>query len=145
MINITEISIKPCDKNRKTYRFLSKYLNTFNYNEYINNKNLYQVCGFHKKVLVSVRVFIIKNAKAHLNYSCVKKCFRNKGINELMFYEIESICKKVGVTLITVNCRQSNKASIKSLINCKFNINNNYKLVYKDNENKVSMFKIINK
>lgn len=134
------ITICACEKSEKTYNFVSDYLSLMPYEDYINNDNLYQVCCYKNDLLIGVRIFRMKEGKIHLNYSAVKKEFRNRGVNKMMFDKIKEIAIENNVSLITSNVRESNISSIKSLLSCGFKINDRVNLYYPDGERKIPFF-----
>jgi len=142
-LKFNDIYIEMTEKSRETYEFISKYLNVMNFDDYMNNDNLYQVVAYKEGEIVGVRIFKMKDDKIHLNYSAVIPSERNKELNKKMFDEIEKIGIKNNVSLITSNVRESNKPSLKSLLKSGFTINKNYELYYPDGEKKIPLFKKI--
>ncbi len=138
--SIENIIITECEKSKDSYDFVSKYLNIFDYDSYINNENLYQVCAFDNDKLIGVSIFRMKDSKIHLNYSAVDESYRNKGINKKMKIKIIEIGKENNCTLITSNVRQSNIASIKSQQALGFKINDRVDLKYPDGEKKIPLY-----
>lgn len=130
-----------CPKSKETYDFVASEFKIFPYENYISNENLYQVCCYSDDKLVGVRIFLMKEGKIHLNYTVVSESYRNKGINREMFDIIFDIASKNDISIITSNVRESNKASMKSLLASGFEVNDNVELFYPDGEKKIPFFK----
>jgi ribosomal protein S18 acetylase RimI-like enzyme len=138
------ILVKLVDKNKSVYDFISRYLKVIPFDDYINNKNLYQIGILKNNDLIGIRVFKMIDHKIHLNYSVVIEHERNKGINKEMFKAIEEIAIKNNITIITSNVRKSNTYSLKSLLSSGFSVNEKSKLFYPDGEEKIALFKKLN-
>ena len=139
--SLKNIEVVRCQKNEDSYHFLEKHLkNIISKNDYINNENLFQVCGYDGGKLISVRCFKMKDNKIHLNYSAVDENYRKFGINQRMFNLIKQIAQKNDIHLITVNVRGSNKDSLNSLLKSGFQINNSVDLKYPDGEKKIPLY-----
>ncbi len=141
ILNGNSISVEPEEKSEETYEFIKNYLDVIDFNDYVNNPNLYQVVARKGGDIIGVRVFRMKDGKLHLNYTAVSPLERNLGVNKLMLGEIEKIAKNNGVQVITSNVRESNLSSLNSLLNSGFQINKNYELYYPDGERKLPLFK----
>ncbi len=133
-----------CDKSQETYDFISKYLDTISYADYIENSNLFQVCCYDSTKLVGLRVFRMKDNKIHLNYTAIEPEYRSLGINQMMLDKIVEVAKQESVVLITSNVRQSNTKSIESLLSSGFSINDKVDMTYPDGEKKIPMYYKIN-
>lgn len=145
-LNISDVSdsdilIKREEKTKETYDFIKQYLDVIEFDNYINNNNLYQVVARYNNLIIGIRIFKMSDGKIHLNYSAVIPEFRNKGLNKKMFNVIEKIGISNEVSVITSNVRESNIKSLKSLLGSGFQINKNYDLKYPDGEKKIPLFK----
>lgn len=139
--NSNDLSVKICDKSKEIYEFISKYLHVMDFDSYINNENLYNVCVYDNNILIATDIFRMKDGKIHLNYSAVDEKYRNKGINKMMKYFIIDFAKKNNCTVITANVRESNIASINSFLSTGFTMNTKYDdLKYPDGEKKIPFF-----
>ena len=138
--SVNNIKIVECDKSRESYDFVAKYLEILDYDAYINNENLYQICAYDDNKLVGVSIFRMKDGKIHMNYSSVDDAYRNMGINKKMKLKIIEIGKENGCTVITSNVRQSNLASLKSQQSVGFKINDRADLTYPDGEKKLPLY-----
>jgi ribosomal protein S18 acetylase RimI-like enzyme len=136
----SNISYKFCDKSKESYEFISKYLDVIDYDSYISNDNLYQICGHENDELISISIFKLLDGKAHINYSAVKDEYRNKGISKEMRNKIIDFLKKNNCKLVTSNVKKSNINSIKSLLSTGFKINDRVKRFYPDGEEKIAMY-----
>lgn len=141
VVSDSDILIKQEEKTKETYDFIKKYLDVIEFDNYINNNNLYQVVVRYNNLIIGIRIFRMSDGKIHLNYSAVIPKFRNKGLNKKMFNEIEKIGISNNVNIITSNVRESNIKSLKSLLGSGFQINKNYDLKYPDGEKKIPLFK----
>ena len=139
--SIENIKCSLCDKSKETYDFVSSEFEILPYDKYISNDNLYQVCCYVDNKLVGVRIFLMKEGKIHLNYTVVSSSYRNLGINRKMFDVIFDVANKNNVSIVTSNVRESNKASIKSLLASGFELNDRVELFYPDGEKKLPFFK----
>jgi ribosomal protein S18 acetylase RimI-like enzyme len=134
------IEIVQCDKSRESYDFVAKQLDILDYDAYINNENLYQICAYDNDKLVGVSIFRMKDGKIHMNYSSVDESYRNQGINKKMKLKIIEIGKENGCTVITSNVRQSNLSSLKSQQAVGFKVNDRVDLTYPDGEKKLPLY-----
>jgi ribosomal protein S18 acetylase RimI-like enzyme len=134
------IEIVQCDKSRESYDFVAKQLDILDYDAYINNENLYQICAYDNDKLVGVSIFRMKDGKIHMNYSSVDESYRNQGINKKMKLKIIEIGKENGCTVITSNVRQSNVSSLKSQQGVGFKVNDRVDLTYPDGEKKLPLY-----
>ena len=134
------IEIVQCDKSRESYDFVAKQLDILDYDVYINNENLYQICAYDNDKLVGVSIFRMKDGKIHMNYSSVDESYRNQGINKKMKLKIIEIGKENGCTVITSNVRQSNLSSLKSQQAVGFKVNDRVDLTYPDGEKKLPLY-----
>ena len=134
------INITTCDKSREIYDFVSKYLDIISYDSYITNENLYQVCGYNGDKLVAASIFRMKDGKIHMNYSAVDEAWRRQGLNTKLKNKIIAIGKKNNCNTITVNVRESNIASLNSLLSVGFKINDRVSLFYPDGEKKIPLY-----
>lgn len=135
-----DIKITPCEKSKKTYEFISKYLDTIDIESYMNNEHLYQICAYSNDELIGISIYRMKDNKIHMNYSAVKEEFRNKGLNKKMKMEIIKIGKENNCDVITANVRESNIPSLTSLLNIGFEINKNVDIKYPDGEKKIPVY-----
>lgn len=139
--SLKDINIIQSPKTDDSYHFLESHLKSIiSKEDYINNESLLQVCAFFDKKLVGVRCFRMKDGKIHLNYSAVDVDYRKTGINQGMFNTIRNIAEKNDIQLITVNVRESNVNSLKSLLKSGFQINTNAELKYPDGEKKIALY-----
>jgi ribosomal protein S18 acetylase RimI-like enzyme len=134
------IEIVQCDKSRESYDFVVKHLDILDFDAYINNENLYQICAYDNDKLVGVSIFRMKDSKIHMNYSSVDESYRNQGINKKMKLKIIEIGKENGCTVITSNVRQSNVSSLKSQQGVGFKVNDRVDLTYPDGEKKLPLY-----
>jgi ribosomal protein S18 acetylase RimI-like enzyme len=134
------IEIVQCDKSRESYDFVAKNLDILDYDAYINNENLYQICAYDNDKLVGVSIFRMKDGKIHMNYSSVDEAYRNQGINKKMKLKIIEIGRENGCTVITSNVRQSNLSSLKSQQAVGFKVNDRVDLTYPDGEKKLPLY-----
>ena len=134
------IEIVQCDKSRESYDFVAKYLDILDFDSYINNENLYQICAYDNDKLVGVSIFRMKDGKIHMNYSSVDETYRNQGINKKMKLKIIEIGRENGCTVITSNVRQSNISSLKSQQGVGFKVNDRVDLTYPDGEKKLPLY-----
>lgn len=139
-ITLPDLKIVSCDKSKESYNFVSKHLDMIDYESYINNENLYQICVYDKDKLVGVSIFRMKDGKIHMNYSSVDVDYRNKGINKKMKMKIIDIGRKNDCSIITSNVRASNLASLKSQLDVGFQINDKVDLTYPDGEKKLPLY-----
>jgi len=138
--SIDNIKVVECDKSKETYDFVAKYLDILDFDVYINNENLYQVCVYDGDKLIGVSIFRMKDGKIHMNYGVVDPEYRNQGINKKMKLRIIEIGRENGCTVITSNVRQSNIASLKSQQSLGFKINDRVDLSYPDGEKKLPLY-----
>lgn len=136
----THYYVKQCLKSKESYDFVSRYLDIIDYESYINNDNLYQICAYYNNTLISVSIFRMKDGKIHLNYSAVDDNYRKMGINKSIKEEIIEFGKRNGCSIITANVRSSNVSSKKSLLSVGFKINDSVKRYYPDGEEKISLY-----
>ena len=94
------IEIVQCDKSRESYDFVAKHLDILDFDSYINNENLYQICAYDNDKLVGVSIFRMKDGKIHMNYSSVDETYRNQGINKKMKLKIMRLVEN-GCPVIT--------------------------------------------
>ena len=139
--SVENIKYSLCDKSKETYDFVASEFEILPYDKYISNDNLYQVCCYIDNKLIGVRIFLMKNSKIHLNYTVVSGSYRNIGINRKMFDVVFDVANKNNISVITSNVRESNKASIKSLLASGFELNDRVELFYPDGEKKLPFFK----
>ena len=134
------IEIVQCDKSRESYDFVAKHWDILDFDSYINNENLYQICAYDNDKLVGVSIFRMKDGKIHMNYSSVDETYRNQGINKKMKLKIIEIGRENGCTVITSNVRQSNLSSLKSQQVVGFKVNDRVDLTYTDGEKKLPLY-----
>jgi ribosomal protein S18 acetylase RimI-like enzyme len=134
------ISIIECEKSRESYDFVSQYLDLIDFESYIKNENLHQVCAYTGKELVAVCIFRMKDGKIHMNYSAVDVTFRRQGINKKLKNKVIQIGKDNGCHIITANVRESNKTSLNSLLSVGFKVNDRVNLTYPDGEKKIPLY-----
>jgi len=138
--NEVNIKIVECKKSKKSYDFVEKYLDIIDYESYINNENLYQICAYDNEKLIGVSIFKMKDRKIHMNYSSVDELYRNKGINKKMKLKIIEIGRRNECIIITSNVRQSNIPSLRSQQSIGFKINDRVDLTYPDGEKKIPLY-----
>ena len=126
--------------SRESYDFVAKHLDILDFDSYINNENLYQICAYDNDKLVGVSIFRMKDGKIHMNYSSVDETYRNQGINKKMKLKIIEIGRENGCTVITSNVRQSNLSSLKSQQVVGFKVNDRVDLTYPDGEKKLPLY-----
>lgn len=136
-----DIIIELEEKTKETYDFIKKFLDVIAFDNYMSNKNLYQVVVRYNNSIIGIRIFRMADGKIHLNYSAVDPEFRNRGLNKKMLNEIEKIAISNGINIMTSNVRESNISSLRSLLGSGFQINKNYDLKYPDGEKKIPLFK----
>lgn len=136
----SNIVIRNCEKSLITYEFMSKYLDIIDYDAYINNDNLYQVAAYDNYEIIGLSIYRMKDGKIHMNYSAISPDYRNKGINKLLKLKIIEIGKSNNCSIITVNVRESNIQSLRSLQSSGFVINTSVDLYYPDGEKKLPLF-----
>jgi ribosomal protein S18 acetylase RimI-like enzyme len=138
--SFNNIQITECNKSIEGYNFVAKYLDILDFDSYINNENLYQICAYYGTNIVGVSIFKMKDGKIHMNYSSVDPDYRNKGINKEMKLKIIEIGRENGCTIITSNVRQSNISSLKSQKGVGFKVNDRVNLTYPDGEKKLPLY-----
>jgi ribosomal protein S18 acetylase RimI-like enzyme len=143
--SFNNIEIVECEKSRESYDFVSNYLDIIDFESYINNQNLYQVCAYENNILIGVSIFKMYDGKIHMNYGVVDANYRNVGINKKMKLKIIEIGKENNCSLITANVRESNIPSLRSLESVGFEINNKVDLRYPDGEKKIPLYLYLNK
>lgn len=137
--NLNNLKVSECEKSRETYDFVDKYLDMIDFESYINNGNLYQICVYDGFILVGVSIFRMKDDKIHMNYSSVDESYRNRGINKMMKNKIIEIGRNNKCTVITSNIRQSN-ISLRSQKSVGFKVNDRVDLSYPDGEKKLPLY-----
>ena len=135
------ILIKLEDKSLETYQFIQKYLDVIEFQNYIDNPNLYQIVARDLDQIIGLIIYKMKDGKIHINYTAVDSSRRLEGINTKMLQEIERIANDNNISVITTNVRSGNQSSINSFIKSGFQINTNYDLYYPDGERKIPLFK----
>lgn len=147
-VNNQNVTVKIEDKNTESFNFISKFFNfkknhPYFFEDYTNNQNLYQSVARKGNKIIGVRIFKMENGRIHLYYTAVDDNERNKGINRKLLKEIETFGKKNNVNLITSNVRESNLASLNSLLKSGFQINKSINRFYLDGERKIALFKYL--
>lgn len=135
-----------CHRTEEQYRFMTNHFSPFfDEEQYLRDKSFHccEVRNTETLAAVSMVQLQYEFNRLRLLYTLVHPSFRRRGINSLIKDAVEKKARQCGVAYLYAHVRESNEASLQSLLKSGFILFDEGDAFYKNGERKLALKKVL--